>query len=193
MALKPYAIILTAVAVMSSAGAAHAASVVDEFATICLSARTAAEATTKARAAGFVTAPAEVRAKLQGLPDNGEILWRAGEGEMTVFLGAVMKRDIANSASQAVTGEMCLLGSLPAQPDLKAGIERLLNVGPEQTVGRSPAYVYEQTGGGRVRLDASDRTLMGVKAIQGNVRVVGVSEKSGMGGLMLMIPGVTTK
>jgi hypothetical protein len=193
MALKIYAAALAATSLLTLAGAASAASIGDAFTDICLPAKTVADATARARSAGFVTAPPEIRAKARGFPDNGEILWRTAEGEMLLFISASVKRDLGNSSSQAMTGDVCAVASIPPQPDLSAEAERRLNVGPVQPVGKSTGFVFEQTEGGRVRLDVSDKALMGVKVVQGSVRVVGVLERASLNGLMMMTPSIGDK
>lgn len=189
MALRLF---VMATAALACSGAAAAATI-DEFAGICLPARSASEATVKARAAGFVAAPAEIREKAKGFPGGGDVLWRADEGRMLLFISASVKRDLPGSASQAMSGGLCAVASIPPQPDLQPAIERLLDVGPIQPVGKSPGYVFEQTTAGRVRLDAADKALMGVKTVKGSVRIVGVLNRPGMNGIMMMTPGVGAK
>ena len=193
MARKIYAAALAAITLVS-AGAAHAAPVEDEFARICLSSKTASEAAVKARAEGYLTMPPPLRAAilkvLKNFPDDAEMLWRAGEGEMSVFMGVSITRE---RSRHALTGDGCVIASAPPQPSLQAKMERMLNVGRAQPFGNDSAYIFEMTDNGPVRLDGSEKALMGVKALQGSVRVATAVERQDMSGLMLMIPSVATR
>jgi hypothetical protein len=193
MDLRVCAAALAALAVTSAADAARAAPVVDTFNRLCLSSAAPADAIARARADGYVRAPADMRARLKGFPDDGELLWRTGEGEVVLFIAATVKRDIANSATQAMSGDVCVVASMPAQLDMQTDIERLLDVGPAQSFGKATGYMFEETDGRRVRIDAADKALVGVKTLQGSARVVSLMQQSGMSGAMLILPRIAAK
>ena len=175
-------------AMAGTAGGALAGPLPQAFNHLCLSSGAPAEATARARAEGYVRAPADMRARLKGFPEDGELLWRTAEGEVSLFIAATMKRDIAGSASQAMSGDVCLVAAMPAQDDMQADIERLLDVGKPQPLGKATGYVFEQTGSGRVRIDAGDKALVGVKTLQGAARFVTLMQQPGMSGAMLILP-----
>lgn len=181
---------LGAITFVVTAGPALAAPVEEEFARICLPAKTAAEATARARAAGYLTAPSQIAAKLKGFPDNGEVLWRTGEGEMSVFIAASITRRMKIQPSQAVKGDVCVVASMPSQPELQTKLERLLDVGRAQPFGNDSAYIFDLTDEGPVRLDGSDRGLVMVKVVQGSARMAVAMERREMSGLVLMIPAI---
>jgi hypothetical protein len=184
--------IAAAAAAIFAGGSAYAAPADQEFGRICVAARSVVEAVANARAAGFVSAPAEIRARATGLPSNGEILWRAEEGRMLLFVAGTEVRTPSGS-SATMSGDLCVVAAAPTQADLKVKVESLLAVGREQQVGATPGFVYEQTDAGRVRVDAGDKAVVGVKAVQGSLRIASVIERNGLNGAVLMIPRISAK
>lgn len=170
--------------------AAFAATTVEEFGRICLPIKTAEDATANARAAGFVAAPADMRARLTGFPTNGEVLWKPAEGEIIMVITAQMERAATGLMPGPVSAELCAVASMPGQADLAEKLEKLMAVGAQQTMGATKAYVYEDAASGRVGLNTNDKALMQQKLLAGTARMVSSREGKGQNAAMLMIPVV---
>ena len=183
MRRKDWTAALAVVIAINGASAAAAAPVEDEFVSICLQSDTIADATARARAAGFVTPPAELRERIKGF-QNADMLWRADEGEVMLFMAMTLAQGKANPAGFSMNGDACAVGAMPSQRDLAAKIEQLLNVGAAQPFGKNSGYIFEKTANGPVRLDASDRALIRAKMADGSVRIVSTIERSGTSALM---------
>jgi hypothetical protein len=192
MRLKDWVASLAAMTAISASGAAMAAPVEDEFVRICLASSSVPDAHARARAAGFVTAPAELRARLKAFPQNADLLWRADEGEVMIFMAMTIAQGRKNAAGLAFNGDGCVVGSMPSQPDLGARIERVLEVGPAQPFGKTKGYIFEQTPSGPVRLDVTDKAAIIAKMPKSSVRVVSPLERAGASALMQIIVRVSS-
>ena len=168
-----------------SAGSAMAASMDQDFEQICLSMTDVDDALVRARKAGYVAAPDEMR-KRAGMPKEAVALLHTEEGGMTLILLVRQRLPRGGPFRRPMVAEVCSVGVMEAQPDLNQRMRNLLAVGELQAVkgaGGRRYYIYAQRDGRREPVVATKDTIDALAA-EGTLRMAGPSGSN----MMLMAP-----
>lgn len=179
---------VASVLLCASAGLAQTLPVEREFEQICLAMTDVDDAMARARTAGYVTAPPEMR-KRAAVPQGAVVLMRTEEARMTMVILARQKQARGGPFKTSLVAEMCSLSIMAQEPDLRVRLEALLGVGPKQQLGKARAhiFVYAQRPAGREPIEAKT-SILNELAQQGALRMVDLRTTNRDAMLMLIAP-----